>query len=497
MNQASLDISNLPGNIAHFLTYSHDNQLLFTSGMFWVMFVVFLPLFALLRNRHRQMVVFVVTFSLYFYYKSSGWYFLLLLALSVIDWHVARLIAVQSSVKSRRKLLAVSLACSLGSLFALKYTNFMLWNFDAIIGRNFQPLDIALPVGISFITFRSVSYVVDVYRGTMEPVRQWGDYVFYLSFFPILLAGPIVRARDFMPQLRDNRPVSAEAVYRGLWLIMTGVIKKAVIADYLAQYNYLVFDNPTAYGGLETLMAVVGYSMQIYCDFSGYSDIAIGLGSVIGFDLGKNFDFPYQSCSITEFWRRWHMSLSFWLRDYIYIPLGGNRRGTPRPYATIMITMLLGGLWHGAAWKFVFWGAGHGLGLCVNKAWSQATAGRFGQAGVARALGSWALTFTFVTLLWVFFRAASFSDACSMISRIFTDFHISQLPDFVLARHTWCLLMGLVVVMHFIPSEFYADLVSLFVESLWIWKLLLFMLVVQLVIEFASADIQPFIYFQF
>ena len=157
MTQASLDISNLPGNITHFLAYSHDNQLLFTSGMFWVMFVLFLPVFAMLRNRHRQMVVFVVTFSLYFYYKSSGWYFLLLLALSVVDWHMAQLIAAQSSVKSRRKLLAVSLACSLGSLFALKYTNFMLWNFDAIIGRNFQPLDIALPVGISFITFRPAS----------------------------------------------------------------------------------------------------------------------------------------------------------------------------------------------------------------------------------------------------------------------------------------------------------------------------------------------------
>lgn len=497
MTQAPLDISNLAANLCGMLAYDPGSPLLFTSGMFWVMFVLFMPVFALLRNRHRQMSVFVIAFSLYFYYKSSGWYFLLLPALAVADWHFARLIAAKSDQRTRTTLLLVALAGSLGLLLALKYTNFVIWNFDVLTQRNFHPLDIALPVGISFIAFRSVSYVVDVYRGDMEPVDSWGDYLFYLSYFPILLAGPITRARDFMPQLRQHRQPTAQAVYGGLWLVMAGVVKKAVIADYLAQYNNLVFGNPTGYGGLETLMAAVGYSMQIYCDFSGYSDIAIGLGSIMGFDLGRNFDFPYQSCSITEFWRRWHMSLSFWLRDYVYIPLGGNRRGTLRRYANIMVTMLLGGLWHGAAWKFVFWGACHGIGLCVHKAWSQSSlAGRCG-SGVLAAIASWALTFSFVTVLWVFFRASSFADGCIMISNIFTDFHLAHLPSFILARHTWCLLMGAVVVMHFIPREFYDGLVSLFIESLWIVKLLLFMLVVQLVIEFASADVQPFIYFQF
>ena len=356
----SFTLSTLLHNVCGQLSYDPGHQLMFSSGLFWVLFVLLMPIYAMLRSRRWQQMLFVVAFSLFFYYKSSGWCFLLMVLTSLADWHLARLIAASACRRRRLRLLVCSLVCSLGVLFFFKYTNFALCNIDALLGRNFHPLDIVLPVGISFYTFRSISYVVDVYKGRLAPERSYLNYVFFLSFFPALVAGPIVRATHFMPQLHKPRPVTAQMVYGGLWLIMMGLVKKCVMADYLAQYTNLVFNSPATYGGIESLMAMLGYTAQIYCDFSGYSDMAIGLGSIMGFDLGQNFDFPYRSLSVTEFWRRWHMSLSFWLRDYIYIPLGGNRCSRLRQYANLMATMLLGGLWHGAAWQFVAWGAGHG-----------------------------------------------------------------------------------------------------------------------------------------
>lgn len=223
--------------------------------------------------------------------------------------------------------LDVALYCVLLSILAyFKYANFFLWNWNQMVQGNFQPLDIVLPVGISFYTFQSISYVVDVYKQRIPPTKSWLDYIFFLSFFPALVAGPIVRADYFLPQIRKNRHPDGVDIYGGLWLIIIGIVKKAVIADYIAQFNDLIFNNPGAYDGLQTLMGVLGYTMQIYCDFSGYSDMAIGLALIMGFRLGINFNSPYQSRNLTDFWRRWHISLSSWLRDYVYIPLGGNRK---------------------------------------------------------------------------------------------------------------------------------------------------------------------------
>ena len=210
---------------------------------------------------------------------------------------------------------------------------------------------IIAPVGISFYTFRTISYVVDVYKGKMPPVESYLQYLFYLSFFPCLVAGPVVRAKDFMPQLERTTDVTKAEIYGGFWLVMVGVVKKAVIADYLAQYSSIIFGSPETlqgYSGFELLMAGIGFTVQLYADFSGYSDMAIGLGAIMGFDLGVNFDHPFRSLNITEFWRRWHISLSFWLRDYVYIPLGGNRKGKIRQYVNLFLTMLIGGFWHGA-----------------------------------------------------------------------------------------------------------------------------------------------------
>lgn len=482
-------------NIERFLIYDASAPMIFSSGLFWGLFLMFIPVYALLKKRRLQMTIFVVLFSLYFYYKSSGWFFMLLIATSLVDWGLSHLIYRQKRRWSRRLSLTISIITSLGVLCYFKYANFFMWNWNQMVEGNFQPLDVILPVGISFYTFQSISYVVDVYRGDVTPARRWIDYIFFLSFFPALVAGPIVRANYFMPQIERNHTACKAEVYWGFWMILTGIVKKALIADYISQYNDLIFSSPTGYSGFESLMGVVGYTMQIYCDFSGYSDMAIGIALVMGFRLGKNFDFPYKSKNLTEFWRRWHISLSSWLRDYIYIPMGGNRRGTLRTYLNNFLTMLIGGLWHGAAWKFVFWGAMHGIGLAVHKACGPALK-RIPDTWPVKAL-SWTVTIIYVSLLWVFFRAESWADSWLIIKNIFTNFSATHIWPFIQTRWMWIIMMSAVIVSHALPSHLMANAVRCFVRSPWAVKFVTFVIVIQLVIQFMSEEVAPFIYFQF
>lgn len=492
---AGVDISTVAANAGAMLGYTPAEPMLFSSGTFWALFLIFMPLYALVRNRLWYMLTFVVGFSFFFYYKSSGWFVLLLGATSMIDWTVSRLM-VRTDVKWRRKLLAtVSIIVSLSVLAYFKYANFFLWNWNSMVEGNFHPLDIILPVGISFYTFQSISYVVDVYKGRVAPTATWLEYVFFLSFFPALVAGPIVRADYFLPQIRANYHATRTELYAALWMIICGILKKAVIADYIAQYNDLIFASPTGYSGFESLMGVIGYTMQIYCDFSGYSDMAIGLAMIMGFRLSRNFDFPYKSKNLTEFWRRWHISLSSWLRDYLYIPLGGNCKGTLRTYLNNFLTMLIGGLWHGAAWKFVFWGAMHGVGLAVHKATLPLTR-RLPDTWWVRAVG-WSVTMVYVSLLWVFFRADSWLDSWLIIKNIFTNFSIDYIGPFLSARWMWVVMMTVIITAHALPQGVTDRLSTAFVRSWWVVKLIVFLAVVQLVLEFAGEDVAPFIYFQF
>ena len=482
-------------NAWHALGYDPSAPMLFSSGLFWVLFIVMLPVYALLKSSKTKMVVFVVLFSLFFYYKSSGLFFLMLIVTSYVDWFISWRIRKATSNWVRKTWLWTSICLSLSVLGYFKYANFFLWNWNAMVEGNFQPLDIILPVGISFYTFQSISYVVDVYKERIRPTRNWIDYLFFLSFFPALVAGPIVRADYFLPQLARNERATREMIWTGLWLIIIGILKKAVIADYIAQYNDLIFNDPALYTGVQTLMGVLGYTMQIYCDFSGYSDMAIGLALLMGFRLGINFNSPYQSRNLTEFWRRWHISLSSWLRDYLYIPLGGNRKGTFRTYLNNFLTMLIGGLWHGAAWKFVFWGAMHGVGLAVHKA-CQPVLRRIPDNWFTVFI-SWSLTFVYVSLLWVFFRAADFEQSLLIIKNIFVDFYPDQLWQFAQARPEWCVMMGLLIICHFLPQSWTDWFERVFVRSPWLVKLLLFLIAVQLVIQFMTEEVAPFIYFQF
>ena len=482
-------------NLGQMLLYKPNAPMIFSSGLFWLLFLLFLPIYGMLKGSRTKMALFTILFSLYFYYKSSGIFFLLLITTSLIDWGISHAIFRTRRRGLRLALMWLSIGVSLSILGYFKYANFFLWNWNAMVQGNFQPLEIILPVGISFYTFQSISYIVDVYKGRIAPTRRWTDYLFFLSFFPALVAGPIVRADDFLPQLQNNRPATRRMVWTGFWLIIVGLIKKAVIADYIAQYNDLVFDNPMAYPGLQSLLGILGYTMQIYCDFSGYSDMAIGLALIMGFDLGINFDSPYQSTNLTEFWRRWHISLSSWLRDYVYIPLGGNRKGVFRTYLNNFLTMLIGGLWHGAAWKFIFWGAMHGVGLAVHKM-CRPVLKKIPDNWLTIFL-SWLLTMVYVSLLWVFFRAASWSDSLLIITNIFRDFNLAQLPEFYEARSLWCWMMLALTVMHFTPRRWADGICDLFVRSPLIVKLLAFLIAVQMVIELMTAEVVPFIYFQF
>ncbi len=441
------------------------------------------------------MMAFVIAFSLYFYYKSSGIFFLLLVGTSLFDWGLSHLMVKMNHKIARKACVVLSMIASLGILGYFKYANFFLWNWNMMVQGNFQPLDIILPVGVSFYTFQSISYIVDVYKGRVAPTRTWMEYIFFLSFFPALVAGPIVRADYFLPQINENHKATSREVYFGFWLIILGIIKKAIIADYISQYNDLIFASPTGYSGFESLMGVIGYTMQIYCDFSGYSDMAIGIALIMGFRLNANFDFPYKSKNLTEFWRRWHISLSSWLRDYLYIPLGGNRKGTFRTYLNNFLTMLIGGLWHGAAWKFVFWGAMHGVGLAVHKA-SQPILSKIPNIWPVRAL-SWVVTMTVVSLLWVFFRAETWDDSWLIIKNIFTDFSLDYITPFVEVRYVWCIMMAVIIIAHALPHRWFDAMGQTFVRSPWILKLIIFIIVVQIVIQFMSEEVAPFIYFQF
>ena len=360
--------------------YDPQAPMIFSSGIFLWLFAAFILVYLLLQHRLTARLLFVTAFSYYFYYKSSGTYFFLLALVTVSDFFIARFMAGTSVGWKRKASVVLSLAINLGLLAYFKYTNFLGDVFASLLGGTFHHYDIFLPVGISFFTFQSLSYTIDVYRKDITPLTNLLDYAFYVSFFPQLVAGPIVRARDFIPQIRRPLFVSHEMFGRGIFLIASGLFKKAIISDYIS-VNFVerIFDNPTLYSGVENLMGVYGYALQIYCDFSGYSDMAIGIALLLGFHFNKNFDSPYKSASITEFWRRWHISLSSWLKDYLYISLGGNRKGKIRQYANLVITMFLGGLWHGASWNFVVWGLFHGIALAAHKFWMTLTGRKKGR----------------------------------------------------------------------------------------------------------------------
>lgn len=488
-----------PTRLRDVFLYDPHSPMIFSSGIFLWLFAAFIVVYLLLQRRTTARLMFVTLFSYYFYYKSSGTYFFLLAVVTVSDFLLALLMEHTVTRWKRKLWVVVSLCVNLGLLCYFKYTNFLLECWASLTGGNFSMLDIFLPVGISFFTFQSLSYTIDVYRREIKPLTNLLDYAFYVSFFPQLVAGPIVRARDFIPQIRRPLFVSDEMFGRGIFLIMSGLFKKAVISDYIS-VNFVerIFDNPTLYSGVENLMGVYGYALQIYCDFSGYSDMAIGIALLLGFHFNINFDSPYKSASVTEFWRRWHISLSSWLRDYLYISLGGNRKGKVRQYVNLIITMFLGGLWHGASWNFVLWGVLHGVALAVHKFWMSLTGRKKGEQshGIRRFFGV-VVTFHFVCFCWIFFRNADFAMSVDMLRQIFTVFRPQLLPQLLAGYWEVFALMGLGYMLHFLPDSWERACTKTVIRLPLLGKAVLMIALIYLVIQMKSSDIQPFIYFQF
>jgi len=390
--------------------------MIFSSATFLVFLAALLVLVALARSETQRKVILFAA-SLFFY----GWWdwrfcFFLVVA-SVIDYRLALLIHEAPTPALKKRWLILSVTWNLGILAVFKYAGWLLRNLAAVLPLpegTIPTLDIPLPLGISFFTFQAMSYTIDVYRGQFNPTRRLSDFAFSMSFFPHLIAGPIVRAAHFMPQLAGNHPLQRDHLLEGFSRFAKGFLKKTLLADQLAVCADAVFADPTFYSPATCWLGVLAYTAQIYYDFSGYTDMAIGLARMFGYRFPENFDHPYLSHNITEFWRRWHISLSTWLRDYLYISLGGNRRGRAQTYVNLIITMLLGGLWHGANWTFVAWGALHGTALAVHKAWRE----RWPEPRpVSRVLGP-VFTFLFVVLCWVFFRAQDFSTAHTVLAKL-------------------------------------------------------------------------------
>jgi D-alanyl-lipoteichoic acid acyltransferase DltB (MBOAT superfamily) len=396
--------------------------------------------YALLRAR-KVRLLFLLGAS-YVFYAHWDWRFLpLIWASSTADWLLGNAIARAESPRRRKLWLAGTVVVNLGVLATFKYLNFGIDSARAALSAlgvdtPEVALRLALPVGISFFTFESMSYVIDVYRRHIEPQKSYLEYLSFVAFFPHLVAGPIVRPRDLLPQLAGPPRWSSSEGSEALFLIALGLLKKVAIGDYLA-LNLVdrVFDGPVQYSALECYAGVLGYAVQIYCDFSGYTDIAIGSALLLGVRFPLNFAAPYKATSIVDFWRRWHISLSTWLRDYLYIPLGGSRKGPGRTYLNLMLTMLLGGLWHGASWTFVAWGGLHGGALALTRAYQNWRERRGRTASQSRAvrLSCVLLTFHLVCAAWIFFRAETFQKAWSMFAQLstFTTHHTNLDPRVV------------------------------------------------------------------
>ncbi|GGF10519.1 membrane-bound O-acyltransferase family protein [Aliidongia dinghuensis] len=384
--------------------------MLFVEPRFFVFFaIVFALYWSLKRNTQRKVVLLVAS---YIFYGAWDPRFTALLAFSTLfDYGAGLAMEAASSGRRRKLIILFSVSVNLTLLFTFKYFNFFADSFVGLLhaaGVQANPVTVRLilPVGISFYTFQSLSYTLDIYRGHMPARRSLLDYATFVGFFPQLVAGPIVRAYDFLPQLDELKRFSAVAVRPAVILFFFGYVKKACVSDNVAPYVDMVFSHPGSYSGASIVAATVLYAIQIYCDFSGYTDMAIATAKLLGYDLTVNFRHPYFSTSISDFWRRWHISLSSWLRDYLYIPLGGNRDGRLGAYRNLMITMVLGGLWHGASWNFVIWGTLHGGALILHKEYARhRPAAWTGQP--AYQAGAMLLTFWWVCLAWIFFRSTS------------------------------------------------------------------------------------------
>jgi D-alanyl-lipoteichoic acid acyltransferase DltB (MBOAT superfamily) len=461
----------------------------------------------LLPHRYRWLLLLAASYFFYMSWRPE--YIVLIVASTLIDYFAGLKIASASRPALRRRLLALSIVTNLGLLFSFKYFNFFNESFRTLFQQAgltyaIPALDVLLPVGISFYTFQTMSYTIDIYRGKTQPERHLGIFALYVSFFPQLVAGPIERSQNLLPQFYQAQRVDYERVVSGLQRMVWGFFKKVVIADRLALLVDTVYGDPSQFSGMPLIIATYAFAFQIYCDFSGYSDIAIGAARIMGFDLMENFRQPYYAKSIPEFWRRWHISLSTWFRDYVYIPLGGNRVSLPAWVLIIMIVFVVSGLWHGANWTFMIWGGLHGLfmiGAILGKRVGQRLAW---PVTVPASLSSGLkvlVTFNLVTFAWIFFRANSLTDAFYIVSHLFVglELRVSLYGTMAGGAYEFAIAVVAILLMEGVHwLQLSQGSMRQFVRRQPIWlRWPAYYALVLAIIMFGTFDLTEFIYFQF
>jgi alginate O-acetyltransferase complex protein AlgI len=465
--------------------------MLFNTLQFFGFLAIVLALFYTAPRSWRKYILLAASY--YFYMSFIPKFILLLLSLTAIDYTAARWISGTESPRARKAALIASLTANLGLLGFFKYYNFFAANIAHLLHRpsGAFALSIILPLGISFHTFQSMSYVIDVYRKEQEPITNPIDYALFISFFPQLVAGPIVRAREFFGDLYHWTRPSSDDVLRGLLLLFLGLAKKMVVADQFAQIANAYFQDVTRHTGtVAAWSGVIAFGIQIYFDFSGYTDMAIGMAKLLGFHFPVNFRRPYLASSITDFWHRWHISLSRWLRDYLYIPLGGNRHGRLQTYRNLMLTMLLGGLWHGASWNFVVWGGYHGALLSVERVFRRKESREPAVWTIFYPLQA-VITFGLVMIGWVFFRATTFHDSVYILHQMFFG------PGGELLIPRWEQILALVTLLLALLEEKKEWFEEISLGPAWAYGAVCALLLLAIELIGYSQAAVPFVYFQF
>lgn len=467
----------------------------FNSITFFVFILILFPVLRSTTNhKFRKMEL---LFASYVFYGWWDWRFCGLLFLVT---YIAYVCGTKVYKYPHKKIyLKIGVIFPLIILGVFKYLNFFIDSFQSLFGiENVGGLTLILPVGISFYTFQAISFVVDVYRKNIDNIEKYSflDICLYISFFPQLVAGPIIKAKDFLPQLREDRNVNLRNLEVGVQIFALGMFKKVVLADHIAVFVDEIYEIPSLYSGMTVFLALLAYSVQIYCDFSGYSEMAIGCAKCMGYNLKKNFDLPYISKNVTEFWRRWHISLSTWLKEYLYIPLGGNRHGTVRTYINLFLTMVLGGMWHGANWTYLIWGAIHGLALCIHKFFMRIKSKNNENADIVNLIFI-VCNFIFVSFVWVFFRANNLHTAKQIFEQVFLfKSGISHYFVWAFIGIAFVIIEALITnfkltkKFRFVSAEGFLDLNS-------IKGVTIFFVFIGLILGLAYIGENPFIYFQF
>ncbi len=544
-------------------SFSEEFPLIFTQANFWIFFAIIYLIYALLYAKKNVRSAYLFAISLLFYYKTSGLFIGILLFSTINDYFLGKTIYNSTSQLKRKVLVTFSVIVNLGTLCYFKYAYFFTDSYNYLFQTKYEVFNalgywangiaqvdyftvdaIILPVGISFYTFQTISYSVDIYRKQLKPLNSIIDFGFFVSFFPQLVAGPIVRAADFVPQIHKKIEITKEEFGRGTYMILKGLIKKMIFADFIAM-NFLdrIFDMPEMFSGFTNIMAMIGYSLQIYGDFSGYTDIAIGLALLMGYKLPKNFNSPYKAIHCGDFWKRWHISLSTWLKDYLYIPLGGNRNGTAASFMitgvfiagilfavgdfliamlvfwiifliaflsfsyakiakhintniNVLLTMLIGGLWHGASWKFVVWGGLNGLGILVYKYWRRISPYDTSTHIIA-TVWKIAITFTFITFTRVYFRGNSMDHIDRFYEQVMNNMGWQNALTILWEYRLVFGIMLLGYITHWLPYATKDRIEAFFIKSHVVIKGSIAVIVAVICYQTYAADFQPFIYFQF